>query len=69
MCFCLFLISFDLFCFSYKTIFKKIENFEKYKNGVCMCTLVLVYFEWPLKQSFLNFLSKLDEHLYAQLSK
>ena len=32
-----------------------------------MCTLVLVYLGWPLKQSFLNFVSfvALDKHLYA----
>ena len=49
---------------------KKIEKSEKYKNSVCMCTLVLVYLGWPLKQNFLNFVFySLDEHLYAQLSK
>ena len=34
---------------------KKIEKSEKYKNSVCMCTLVLVYLGWPLKQNFQNF--------------
>ena len=33
------------------------EKSEKYKNSVCLCTLVLVYLGWPLKQSFLNFVS------------
>ena len=42
-------------------VFQKIKNnfvfekSEKYKNSVCLCTLVLVYLGWPLKQSFLNF--------------
>ena len=36
---------------------KKNEKSEKYKNSVCLCTLVLVYLGWPLKQSFLNFVS------------
>ena len=36
---------------------KKIEKSEKYKNNVCLCTLVLVYLEWPLKQNFLNVVS------------
>ena len=35
----------------------KFEKSEKYKNNVCLCTLVLVYLGWPLKQSFLNFVS------------
>ena len=35
---------------------KKIEKSEKYKNDV-FCTLVLVYLGWPLKKSFLNFVS------------
>ena len=45
--------SFALFCFSYK----KIQKSEKFKNSVCLCTLVLVYLGWPLKQNFLNFVS------------
>ena len=36
---------------------KKFEKSEKYKNSMCLCTLVLVYLGWPLKQSFLNFVS------------
>ena len=52
-----FLFSFALFCFSYKNKNKKIEKSEKYKNSVCLCTLVLVYFRWPLKQNFLNIVS------------
>ena len=35
---------------------KKIEKSEKYKNNMCLCTLVLDL-RWPLKQSFLNFVS------------
>ena len=43
------------FVFSYK-IKKKIEK-KKYKNRVWLCTLILVYLGWPLKQNFLNFVS------------
>ena len=50
-----FLFSFGLSCFSYKN--KNKNKNWKYKNSVCMCTLVLVYLGWPLKQSFLNFVS------------
>ena len=42
------------FCFILFFI-KNFEKLEKYKNNVCLCTLVLVYLGWPLKQSFLNF--------------
>ena len=44
-CFCWLPFNFVLFCFSYK----KNEKFEKYKNSVCLCTLVPVYLGWPLK--------------------
>ena len=54
--FVVFIFQFALFCFSYKN-FKKIEKLEKYKNNVCLCTLVFMYLGWPLKQSFLNFVS------------
>ena len=47
-----FFFSFYLFCFS----LKKMKS-EKYKNNVCLCTLVPVYPGWPLKQSSLNFVS------------
>ena len=59
---------FALFCFSQKL---KKNWKKKYKNSVCLCTLVLVYLGWPLKQNFLKFVSfvTLDELLYAQLSK
>ena len=37
---------------------KKIWKTQKNTKTVCvMCTLVLVYLGWPLKQSFLNFVS------------
>ena len=37
---------------------KKIEKSEKNTKTVCvMCTLILVYLGWPLKQNFLNFVS------------
>ena len=55
---------FNLFLFVFFSVLvyfvfhiKKIEKSEKYKNNVCMWTLVLVYLGWPLKQSFLNFVS------------
>ena len=50
---------------------KKLKKSEKYKNSVCLCTLVLMYFGWPMKQSFskLCICFSLDEYLYAQLSK
>ena len=35
----------------------KIEKSEKYKNSVCLYTLVLVYLGWLLKQNLLNFVS------------
>ena len=48
-----------------------LKNRKNTKTVCVLCTLVLVYLEWPLKQNFLNFISfcSLDEHLYAQLSK
>ena len=39
---------------------KKIKKLKNQKNSKTMCvmyTLVLVYLGWPLKQSFLNFVS------------
>ena len=53
---CVFCHVFVLVVFSF-TFFFFIKNIEKYKNGVCLCILVLVYPGWPLKQSFLNFVS------------
>ena len=42
---------FALFFFFFLFFFNnKMEKLEKYKNNVCI--LVLVYFGWPLKQSF-----------------
>ena len=38
-------------------IYIKIEKKKKKKTVCVLCTLVLVYLEWPLKQSFLNFVS------------
>ena len=52
--FCLFIFSFCLFCFWYK---KKMKNHKNTKTVCVLCTLVLVYLGWPLKQSFLNFVS------------
>ena len=55
---------FNMFLFGYFLVLlyfvfhiKKIKKLEKLKNSVCLCTLVLVYLGWPLKQSFLNFVS------------
>ena len=47
-----------LLCFVFHIKIKKnFEKSEKYKNSVCLCTLVLVYLGWLLKQSLLNFVS------------
>ena len=54
-CFGLFNMFSVLFYFVFHI--KKIEKLEKYKNSVCMCTSVLVYLGWLLKQNFLNFVS------------
>ena len=59
------IVVFNMFLFFYFLVLlyfvfhknKKIKKLEKYKNNVCLCTLVLVYLRWPLKQSFLNFVS------------
>ena len=56
ICFCCFFVFSVLLCF----VFHLKKKFEKKKNTkiVCvMCTLVLVYLGWSLKQSFLNFVS------------
>ena len=58
-------VLFNMFLFGYLLVLFyfvfHIKNFfeksEKYKNNMCLCTLVLVYLRWPLKQSFLNFVS------------
>ena len=52
LCFALFNL-FLFVCFQFRFIyffskkFKKFEKLEKYKNSVCLCTLVLVYLGWP----------------------
>ena len=44
------LICFCLFSFQFWFIFFfHIKKIEKYKNNLCLCTLVLVYLAWPLK--------------------
>ena len=40
-----------------KKLKKKFENLKNTKIVCVLCTLVLVYLGWPLKQSFLNFVS------------
>ena len=55
--FCLVILQ---FCFVLLFIYKKNKKLKNQKNTkiVCvLCTLVLVYLGWPLKQSFLNFVS------------
>ena len=52
-CFCLFIFNFVYFYF----YIKKIEKLKNTKTVCVLCTLVLVYLRWPLKQSFLNFVS------------
>ena len=54
---CLFIFQFCFIFFFIKIKNKKFERSEKYKNSVCLCTLVLVYLGWQLKQIFLNFVS------------
>ena len=49
--------SFALFCFSYKKKSKNLKNQKNTKTVCVLCILVLVYLGWPLKQSFLNFVS------------
>ena len=52
----LFVFSFVYFVFILKM--KKIEKKSENTKTVCvLCTLVVVYLGWPLKQSFLNFVS------------
>ena len=43
-----------MLCFKFFFLNKKMENFEKYKNSVCLYILVLVWLGWPLKQNFLT---------------
>ena len=57
-------VLFNMFLFVYFQflfiLFLKKKNLKNQKNikTVCvLCTLVLVYLGWPLKQSFLNFVS------------
>ena len=60
-------VFFNMFLFGYFSIFFVfffhikikifLKNQKNTKNSVFMCTLVLVYLGWPLKQSFLNFVS------------
>ena len=61
LCFALFLFNMFLVVFFlvllYFVFHIKIKKIEKYKNSVCLCTLVLVYLGWPLKQNFLSFVS------------
>ena len=56
-CFCWLFFSFALFCFSYKNLKKKLKNKKNTKKVCVLCTLVLVYLGWPLKQNFLHFVS------------
>ena len=54
----LFVFSFVYFVFDIKN--KNIKKLKNQKNTKTVCvlyTLVLVYLGWPLKQSFLNFVS------------
>ena len=50
---CFFLVL--IYFLSYKN--KKIEKLKNTKIVCVLCTLVLVYLGWPLKHSFLNFVS------------
>ena len=55
-CFLFVVFSFFYFVFHIK-IKIKIEKSENTKIVCVLCTLVLVYLGWPLKQNFLNFVS------------
>ena len=59
-------VLFNMFLFVYFSVLlyfvfhknkKFLKNQKNTKNSVCLCTLVLVYLGWPLKQSILNFVS------------
>ena len=43
--------------FFHKNFKKKLKNQKNTKTVCVLCTLVLAYLRWPLKQSFLNFVS------------
>ena len=53
----LFVFSFVYIVFHIKIKKKNFETSEKYKKQCVLCTLVLVYLGWSLKQIFLNFVS------------
>ena len=48
---------FVCFVFYIKIKIQKLKNKKNTKTVCVMCTLLLVYLGWPLKQSFLNFVS------------
>ena len=50
-------IVFNFVYFFFHIKIKKIEKLKNTKTVSIMCTLVLVYLRWPLKQSFPNFVS------------
>ena len=60
LCFALFNM-FLFVCFQFLLYFffqkKKLKNQKNTKTVCVMCTLVLVYLGWPLKQSSLDFVS------------
>ena len=64
--------SFALFCFTYKTNnFFFFEKSEKYKNSVCFVYIgtCVPWMAIETKFSKLCIFCRLDEHLYAQVSK
>ena len=63
--------SFTLFCFTYKTNNFFFEKLEKYKNSVCFVYIgtCVPWMAIETKFSKLCIFCRLDEHLYAQLSK
>ena len=70
-CFNMFLFVCFQFCSSVFFIIKKKKKLKNQKNTKIVCVFCTLVLGWPLKQSFLNFISfcNLDEHFYAQLSK
>ena len=65
----IFIFAFFISFIAFKKRKEKLKFFEKYKNIVCMCILVLVYLWMAIKKvSLLCISSSLDKYCHAQLS-